>query len=251
MFNNFGATTAEILSRFALSGYTPSLDDFGGSAEIQSTLDDAVREVVQAMPATLRDAIQRPDLMRLESRAADGQTGLTLKISPAVAGKTHVWVGQPGQFVSRPVLVTNPWDRGVILTGMNFINPTPPGAVVELAEDQFSITGDAITLVTGMQRNAMAFASYEVDVEDEDFAMESLADLAVTGAAATLGSKVYPQASNEWPYVQRLIASWSDGLEGLANGEWIPAELRVIQWWKAPEPDAAEGRLSSVRRYRA
>jgi hypothetical protein len=81
--------------------------------------------------------------------------------------------------------------------------------------------------------------------------MKSLAALAVDGAAYLLGSKVYPQASNEWPYVQRLGTSWTDQLAGLGNGEWVPAELRVIQWWKAPEPDAAEGRLSSVRRYRA
>jgi hypothetical protein len=145
MFNNFGATVADVISKFALAGYVPTDADFGGTAEVQGALDDTVNEVVQAMPASLRDAIQRPDLMQLESRAAANQTALTLKLAPAVAGKTHIWVGQPGQFVSRPVLVTNPWDRGVILTGLNFINPTPPGAVIELQEDQFTITGQAIT----------------------------------------------------------------------------------------------------------
>ncbi len=254
MFNNFGAVTADILSKFAMGGYTPVDADFGGTAALQEALDDAVRGVVQALPALLRDNIQRPELMLCENRAAAGQTTATLKLSPAVAGKTHVWAGMPQSFVSRPILVTNPWQRGTMLVGVQtggLYLPTPPGSTTELAEDQFTVTGQNIVLVSGLQRNSLVYATYEVDVENAAFAMPSLADLAVHGAASMLGSKLYPQASAEWAYVSRLSSAWAEGLAGLASGEWVPAELRVIQWWKAPEPDGAEGRVSTVRRYRA
>jgi hypothetical protein len=258
MFNNFGADNADILLKFALAGYVPTDDEFGGAAALTEALEDAVREIVQAMPATLRDAIQRPDLMLVESRATANQTQVFAKLLPLVLGRTHVWAGNPQQFVSKPVLLNFPWERSGYLAAVNLRGglsmPTPPGAAVEMAEDKFtvnSLTTGQITLVDPLNRNDQVFISYEVDIENVAFAMPSLADLAVTGAASVLGAKLYPQASSQWPYVQSLSESWTNGLEGLATGEWVPAELRVIQWWKAPEPNKAEGRVGSVRRYRA
>jgi len=259
MFNNFGAVNADVLLKFALSGYAPTEDDFGGASAITDALNDAVLAVVQAMPAVIRDMIQRPEFMLVESRATANQTVFFAKsLLPLIVGKTHVWTGNPQQFVSKPVLLNYPWARSGFYIGANtqggLFLPTPPGSSVELAEDKFTVnslvTGQ-ITLIEPLNRNDQVFISYEVDIEDATFTLPSLSDLAVLGATSVLGAKVYPQATSQWPYVQSMTEAWAEGVEGLAKGTWVPAELRVLQWWKSPEPNAAEGLVGSVRRYRA
>jgi hypothetical protein len=254
MFNRFGATYASVLQKFKVAGYDPTVDEFGGQPAIDYELDEATRAIVQAMPARVRDALTLPDLMLVEARASAGQTAFALKLIPTVSGKAHVWVGPPQAFVTRPTLTTDPWwDRSrAPLMGLSN-NATPPGTVVELDESQFSIVADTGigTLVTPCNRNDQIFASYQVDQESASFALPSLADLAVLGASAVLGAKIYPQASSQWEYVARMIETWADGISGLAKGEWVPAEIRTIQWWQAPEPNAAEGRVGSVRKFRA
>ncbi len=107
-----------------------------------------------------------------------------------------------------------------------------------------------VTFTTPLNRNDQVFATYEVDVENASYALLSLQDLALTGAAAMGGSKVYPQASSQWQYVNDQKEAWLSGLEGLAKGDWIPAELRTALWWKAPEPQANDETIGSVRKYR-
>lgn len=253
-FNSFGAVNASVLTKFALAGYIPTADEFGGTPAIDDAISDAVHDVVQAMPATVRDALQLPSLMKIEARAAAGQTTARIRLVPLVAGKVHIWRGNPVQFTSEPVLATNPW-RGVGWNGTagGIVSPTPPGPTWEIADDAFSVdlaTG-IVTLAEPLNRNDQVYASCEVDVEAAEYVLPSLADLVVAGAASSLGFKIYAQASAQWEYVTRLGTGYADIVKGLAAGEWIPSELRTIQWWKAPEPDAAAGRIGSVRTFRA
>lgn len=255
IFNRFGAIYDSVLLKFKLAGYDPAADDFGGILAIEAELDDAVRAIVQAMPVRVRDSLTLPELMMVEARASAGQTAFTLKIIPTITGKAHVWVGPPQAFTEKPILQTDPWNRnnGFMLSNGVFNNATPPGAIVELPEDKFSIvaaTGVG-TLVDACNRNDQIYVSYQVSQDAVTFSIPSLADLAITGAAAMLGSKVYPQASSQWDYVAKLMEAWASGIEGLMKGEWVPAEIRTIQWWQAPEPNAADGRLGSVRKFRA
>lgn len=252
MFNNFGASEAGVLLKFTLGGYTPTASEFGGTPTIAAELADKTREVVQAMPAQIRDAIQNPDLMLIETRAAASQTTATLRLIPVVTGKVHIWAGPPQVFTSRPMLMMDPWrDGSFSLTSMGL--PTPPGSIVELPEAGFTVnlTTGVVTLATALNRNDQVYATYQTDIEHASFSLPSLSDLTILGVAASIGAKVYPQASSQWQYVSDMKEAWLAGLEGLATGKWIPAELRTIQWWQAPEPNAAEGLVGSVRKLRS
>lgn len=250
-FNNFGATEAMVLLRFATGGYTAAAADFGGSPAIADALDGAAFSVVQALPPRLLDRIQHPDLLRVEGRASSGQTVMAaLPLAPHIPGKVHVWAGPPQSFTSRPRLAVDPWGYAGGSWGSGRGTPTPPGALTELDEAAFSVSaGGVITLATPLARNDQVFASYDVDVANAAFSMPSLADLVADGAAAALGGKVYPQASAEWAYVSSLAERWTGALEELGAGRLVPSELRALQWWQEPER-TQEGALGSVRRFR-
>lgn len=253
-YNRWGAVEAAVLRAFATGGYAPAAADFGGSDAIADELDDAANAVAQAMPLTLLERFQHPELERIVSRAAAGQTVCTLGAGPVIAGTVHVWTGSPTAFASKPVLLLDPWRRtgplGVVY------NPgaqaTPSGPVTELAEDAFTMSGTdgrTVTLATPLNRSDLVFASYDVNTEDATFAVASIADMVAKGAAAALGGKVFPQATSEWAYVTRLAEEWADYLAELAAGRLVPAELRVRQWWQEPDR-VQEGGWGSVRRLR-
>jgi len=250
-YNRFGATEAMVLRVFATGGYAPTAADFGGSASIADELDGATYAAAQALPLTFLNQIEHPDLERIVTRAAAGQVAAALGFGPAVAGTVHIWTGPPQAFASKPVLLTDPWNRGggwAFNTGPG-VQATPTGAVVELAEDKFAVTGQAVTLVDALNRSDLVFASYDVDVEDATFGLPSVADMVAKGAAYVLGSKVFPQATSEWAYVARLGEEWASYLGEVAAGKLVPAELRAKQWWQEPDK-AQDGTIGSVRRYR-
>lgn len=251
-YNRWGATQDAVLRVFATGGYTPAAADFGGADAIADELDGAAFQVAQALPLAFLDRIEHPELERIVSRAATGQTTATLGFGPAVAGTVHVWTGPPQAFASKPILLTDPWNRGggwAMNTGPG-VQATPTGPVVELAEDRFTVSGQTVTLVDALNRSDLVFASYDVDTEDPDFGVPSIADMVAKGAAYVLGSKVFPQASSEWAYVARIGDDWADYLAQLAAGKLVPAELRMKQWWQEPDK-AQDGAIGSVRRYRS
>jgi hypothetical protein len=253
-YNRWGAVEAAVLRAFATGGYTPAAADFGGSDAIADELDEAADAVAQAMPLALLDRLQHPELERIVSRAAAGQTVCTLGAGPVVAGTVHIWTGSPTAFASKPVLLLDPWRRSGPL-GVVY-NPgaqaTPSGPVVELAETGFTMSGTdgrTVTLAAPLNRSDLVFASYDVNTTDAAFIVASVADMVAKGAAAMLGAKVFPQATSEWAYVSRLGEEWASYLAELAAGRLVPAELRVRQWWQEPDK-TQEGSWGSVRRLR-
>lgn len=252
-YNGWGATEAAVLRAFATGGYAPTAADFGGSPVIADALADAAHAVAQAMPLALLERLERPELERIVARAIAGQTECPLGAGPVVAGSVHVWRGPPQAFASKPVLLTDPWARpGWPAQASAGVQATPSGALVELDESAFTASTSApwkVTLLDPLNRSDLVFASYEVDVNDSAFIVPSIADAVANGAAASLGMRVYPQASAEWAYVTRLAGEWADYLAELAAGRLVPAELRARQWWQEPDR-VQEGGWGSVRRYR-
>lgn len=250
-FNLFGATEAQVLTKYATGGYAPTAADFGGSPAVADAIASAAYAVVQAMPPRLLSMLQFPDLQLIEARAADGQTTATLGQLPAVAGKCHIWAGAPQAFASKPVLVTSPWLGDVAGGYQNLTNPTPIGALVELPESGFTLnpTTGLVTLAVPLSRGWQVYASYEVAITDPTFSLPSVADIVADGAAADLGAKVYPQASSEWAYVARIVERWTNALAEIGAGRLVPTELRARQWWREPDR-TQEGSIGSVRRYR-
>lgn len=249
-YNYFGATEAGVLRKFAVGGYTPVAEDFGGTQAIADALADAVHALVQAFPLVALDALQRPDLCNVEARGTEGQTAVTFPafLRPITANRVHVWRGMPSAFTSRPVLNTDAWQGGGGYGSLS--SPTPSGPVVELPPEGFTVTATGITLASGLARNEQVFASWDVTTDDASYAVQSVADWVATGAAAVTGPKVYPQATAQWEYVSRLVEEWASLLAALAKGDVTPADLRTLRWWKAPER-AQDNTVGSVRRYRA
>ena len=249
-YNRFGATEAMVLQKYAAGAYVPAAADFGGSAAIAAALDDATNALCQAMPLLSLDALQRPDLCNVEARGTAGQTIITFPaaLRPMVAGRVHLWRGMPSAFTSRPVLRTDAWQGPGGYGALS--SPTPSGPVCELEETDFSVTATGVVLTSGLQRNEQVFGSWDVNVEDAAYSVQSMANWVSDGAAAVLGSKVYSQAQQEWQYVARLLEDWTALIESLGDGSTVPADLRVLRWWKAPER-AQENTVGSVRRFRS
>jgi len=254
IWNNFGCTEAQVLRKYAMAGYVPTADDFGGTAAVADAIVDAAEDIIQALPASILHLLQEPDLCILVQRCATDQVAAAFPaiLKPVIPGSIHVWANPPQSFVSRPVLLTEPWPSNWprLDVGRPYTNPTPPGAATELTEDAFAADADGIVLATPRSRNDMVLATWRVDVEDAAFSIPSLASQVANGAAAVLGAKVYPQASSQWDMVERLAEGFANGVAMLAKGQTVPPEVRSLQWWKEPEPDQAGG-IGSVRRFRA
>lgn len=251
MFNNFGATEAQVLLKFATGGYTPVADEFGGASAVADAIADCAHAVISSMPLQMLNALQRPEFCIVEPRATAGQTlfPFPTALRPVLTGKVHVWAGVPQIFTSRPILRTDPWLLNFGQAYASIRSPVPSGPAVEMDESEFTPSTTGATLATARSRGDMVLASWDVDVEGATFSVPSIADAVAGGAAAVLGSKVYATASAQWEYVARLGEAWASFLTGLSKGELVPAELRAIQWWKAPEK-AQDNGVGSVRAYR-
>lgn len=249
-FNYFGATEAALLRKFALAGYTPAADDFGGATAIADALADATHALVQTFPLVALEALQRPDLCLIEARGTAGQTAASFPaaLRPAVVARVHVWRGMPSAFTSRPGLETDAWlgEGGYGNPG----SPTPSGSICELPAASFVATASGITLTDGLARNEQVYASWDVNVDDAAYSVPSVADWVLLGAAAATGAKHFPQASAGWALVSGMAEEWGALLEALGKGTVTPAGLRALRWWQAPER-AQDNTIGSVRRYRA
>jgi hypothetical protein len=234
--NRFGATAANVIAKYTVGTYTPSADDFGGTTVIEQALDSYTWEVEQALTPRVFANLTEPDLQLVERRATSGQTTVTLGFLPVITGKTHIWVGQPAQFQDRPMLITDPrlFSDGY---GSRSYVPSSNGAMVELSSTLFSVvvsTG-VVTLSTALNQDDVVYASYQVDTESVDFSVPSLADMVETGAAAEIGSKVYPRGDSAWQLVSTQADNFARGIERLSAGTWIPSELRLARWWQEIE----------------
>ncbi len=248
-YNYFGATTAGVVDNFTVGDYTPTVAEFGGTAVVQSALASATWEVEQALPPIVFQQLTEPDLQLVERRATAGQTTVTLGFIPVIAGKVHIWVGQPGVFIQRPSLATDGW---AINNGMSQGQPVSYLAQSELDSARFSVnaTTGVVTLTTALTANDYVFASYQVDVDAAAYSVPSLANIIESGAAAEVGSKVYPRAGSSWELVQTYADQYARAIEALNKGNWVPSELRLMRWFQEVEK-AQDNRISSTRLYRA
>ncbi len=238
--NRFGATAANLIEVFSTGSYTPTLTELGGQVSIERHLDSAVDKIIQNMPEELFLGLSSVDLELVEQRAVAAQTTATMTLHPVLSGKTHVWVGPPAFFRQKPRLQTDSIDID------NYVDPirTP---MVELAASSFTVnnTTGLITLVgVAMNANDKMFATYEAD--PASLVLPSLANLAVVGCAATVGAKLYPRQSEQWAFITKLEDDFTNDIKALREGEWLPPEIRLMQFWKEIIPDADSKRSIQV-----
>jgi hypothetical protein len=250
--NYFGADESDVLTLYTTGDYTPTAAEFGGSAVIADALDDAEAQVIQAMGAELWRRITDPELECLESRALAGQTIVSCGLSPIVANMVYVWRGMPSQF--QRDMPQRQTDRSVEYppqAGVWSPSVVNYGPAYNLPESAYSVAADGtITLAQAMQRDEQVFASYRVDVSDADFAMKSIGDVVASGAAAAIGSRLYPREDSGWALVEEHKASFDKMVLALEEGKWAPSELRALRWWR-PVEKTQENVAGSVRRWRS
>ncbi len=254
-YNQYGTTYASVIALYPGT----VVGDYGNQAAVDAALDRSVREIAASLNQESFRNLTEPDLELVERRATAGQTSLTLGANvvaagswPVVSGKTHIWVGQPQSFAARPLLTTDPYAYsqrygiGVVAGTYDMLGP-----MTELPADQFSVVAatGVVTLVTALQANDVAYASYVVDVNAAAYAVPSLAEIAVLGAGAELGARLYSAGNQEWKLVEDYRTRYTDWLKRMVEGSWIPDELRYMRWWKEVER-VDEKAPSSVRLFR-
>ncbi len=228
-YNRFGAVYTSVIALYPGT----AVGDYGTQAIIEDSLDRACDRIANALTPGTYKAMTEPSLELIVRRAADAQTSATLGLKPIVTGSLHLWTGQPVLFGTKPRLLTE-------FNG---------GGVTELISSAFSVV-DATGVVTTLPLIAqdVAYATYQVDVANAAFSMPSLARLAVRGAAAEQGSKLYTESTQEWALVERYRTDFDDDLEALKDGTLVPDEIRAMRWWS--EVDRSGPGISSARLFR-
>ena len=230
-YNRFGAVFSSVVS---LDPGT-AIGDYGTQANVEEAIDRAVDLIAQAMPETVFMAITNPQLERVVMRATAGQvTTSAVRMKPVISGTMHAWRGQPCQFVRRPSLLTDAMTTGQI--------------EMDVADYSVTTATGVLTMVTPLNVNDVVYVSYMADTDSASFSLPSLARLAVRGAAAELGARLYSEANQEWKLVEEYRVGFQDALEALLAGKLIPDEIRSAAYWHELAP--ASGTVGSVLLFR-
>jgi hypothetical protein len=227
-FNRFGATAAQLPPLYPGTINT----DFGGDTAIEGAIDRAVDLILGSLSPRVYQTLIEPDLVRLVQRATAGQTALpAVPLLPMVADSIHVWTGFPTEFQVRPRKLYDPQGDGL----------------VDLPADRFSavLATGVITLTQPLQADMQVYVSYRTNPNSASFVLPSLARLAIRGAAAELGARLYTQGTQEWLLVDEYRTQFIDELARLRNGDSVPDEIRLAVFWQ--EIDRVSNQVSSVQ----
>jgi hypothetical protein len=225
-YNRFGASYSSLPTMY--SGTVAA--DFGGQAAIEESLDHACDQIVDALPDQVFSLLLRPQLCRVVERASAGQVSVSLPIYPIVAGSLYLWTGQPEQFQD-PIAG---W----------------PDDLTETDDYSVNATTGVVTLVTGLTADDQVFGTWKANQDAATFAADSLARLALRGAAAELGARLFSEATQEWKLVDAYRGVWTATLDAFRRGLKVPDELRRLSWW-TPLERRQPGGLTIVRSFRA
>lgn len=234
IMNSFGCTSAEVIGKLTTGAYVPTAAELGGASVVTAAIDDAVTQIIQAMPEEVFKQLTQVDLQFLELRATEGQTAIpATTLKPLQSGKTYVWKGQPRYFKERPYKSTD------LVPDSEFNDPSiyrPLSELTEGTDYTINTTTGVITFTSGLAKNDQVVASYMPNTDDAAYVIPSLKGVAADGAAYLLGSRLFSRESTQWRYIDTLQEEFTKKLEALQAKEWIPPELRLMTFWKEVEP---------------
>lgn len=246
--NRFGCTVAMVMNVIKTGSYSPASADFGGDDVVNAAVDSICDEVIQNMPEAMFLSLSLVELEKVETRATAAQATVTLGIKPVIAGKTHIWTGQPSSFREKPILATD------VDMQEEFADPELVPAN-ELPSSAFTIDNS-----TGVITLKSTPTDYRLDVNDEVYAtyepdpaslsIPSLATLIAEGAAFLVGSKVYARGSSQWSYIDMLQERYTAKLASLREGDWLPPETRLMKFWEERVPEADKKASIQIARLR-
>lgn len=242
-YNRFGKIYTDVM---ALYPGTVVTDYDGGGAngqlQIEGALDRAVFEVAASISPAVYKAITLVDAQEIVNFATAGQTSFTLGLAPVVAGSVHLWIYP---------LLPAPGSRWVTTTIANDWYLPPAKGYLEVATSDYAVT--ASTGVIAYSGRALlagehVYASYQVDTDNASFSIPMLGQVAMLGAAAELGERLYSASTQEWALVTQYRARFDDLKSKLKTDDIIPDEIRAMSYYK--DIEQTSGEVKSVRLYR-
>ncbi len=248
-FNQFGATPTQLL---ALYPGTVLADYDGGGVNGSAVITDALarisREVASSFTPEVYMQLTQVDCEWLVRYATLNQATSTFGITPIMAGTAHLWLF-PSLASMNSIDI---WRQSPIyyVYDLDFFYRKPVKGYNELLLGQdYSISGSTVTWIRQLNAGERIYATYDVNNADSAFAMPSVGDMVLLGAAAELGSRLYSEATQEWKLVTQYSDRYKAWLTSIGKGEWIPDELRALNYWKEVERKS-DANVDSVRNYR-
>ncbi len=256
-FNKFGATASDVVAMYPgtiLADY-----DGGGTAGeaiIEGVLDRIAREVASAMSPEVYKQITEVDCQEVVKYATANQTSFTLGIAPIVAGSVHLWIYPPIASLELRQYGLNDYS-GSMCSDEYFRKPVL--GYGEVATTDYSVAASTgVVSYTGpaLGTGCRVYASYNTDITADTFALPSVSDIVLLGAASELGARLFSEGTQEWKLVDEyrsryrgaFDASDSGVMKRALSGEWLPDELRALTYFV--ELDRKSEQVSSVRTYR-
>ena len=245
-YNRFGKVFSDVSGLYP-GTVTADYDAGGanGQVQIEGALDRAVFEVAASLGEDVYNAITGVDAEKVTAYATAGQTSFQLGMVPIVAGSLHLWLYP---------LLPPPGAGGLYGSsyGVSDVYYRPPTlGYFELPSTQYSVNATSgLITYTGpaVSVGATLYASYTVDTDNAAFASPMLGQIAMLGAAAELGERLYSQGTQEWALVTQYRERFKALLLQLQEGLLIPDEVRRLDHYTPVEP--LDGSVMSVRLFR-
>jgi hypothetical protein len=240
-YNRFGKVYTDVIACYP--GTVVADYDGGGASgqtRVEEAMDRATLEVAASLTPAVYKALTDVEAQEVVSYATAGQSSFTLGMVPVVAGSVHLWI-----YPLTPPAGAD-WNGGEWNSDAWYKPPTVGFNEVETtdysvteATGAISYTGPTIGL------GQRVFASYRVDVDNASFSSLMLGQIAVLGAAAELGERLYSSATQEWALVTQYRTRYNDLLKQLKDGALIPDEVRKLKYFT--EVERTNNEIRSVR----
>jgi hypothetical protein len=226
-YNLFGAVYGDVVSMYP---GTVLIDYDGGGANgqavVEAALNRAVMEVASAVTADVFLAMTDVDAEKIKAYATAGQTSFNLGMFPVVAGSVALWI-----YPSEP-------PPGTYNGGGNEWSTKPTRGYNEVAVTDYSVTAasGAITYSGAtIALGSAVYASYKTDMDAATYSSPMLKQIAILGAAAELGARLFTQNAQEWGLVTEYRNRYNAMILALREGSLIPDEIRRLAYWKEIE----------------
>lgn len=239
-YNRFGKVYTDVIACYP--GTVAADYDAGGASgqtRVEDAMDRATMEVAAALPPAVYKALTDVEAQEVVSYASAALASFTLGMVPVVAGSVHLWL--------YPLLppAGGEWNTGEWSDA--WYRP-PSIGYNEVPTADYSVTASSGAIAYAGRTIALGervFASYRVDVDNASFACPMLGQIAVLGAAAEMGERLYSAATQEWALVTQYRTRYNALLEQLKEGTLIPDEVRRLKYFT--EVERTNNEVRSVR----
>ena len=211
-FNNFGCTISDVLAHF-VTGCNAEVaveSQLGGETIINNLITNITNEVAAHICANILNKI-----VRVEFEQINPEGGLASTVNSVTAGLSPV---------SSVIGVWNFSDRPV----------TPPNTQNDLSNSDFSSDIDAngvLTITRNFSQGTYVYLSYELDTDNPNYSIPSLASIVCLGAVARLGPKIYSDEA-QWKYLETIEKQYEKNLKMIENCDYRLPELSTLRWWQ-------------------